>query len=60
MDMETSTLTAEINYKKVTKYTQHSKSSGDFRMGKSNPLPKKLKYKKIWLSLGPFPSVNIY
>lgn len=33
MDMETSSVTAEINSKKVTKYTQYAQSSGDFKGG---------------------------
>lgn len=48
--METSPSTAEIAYKEVTKYAQHSQSSGDFKVGKSSPVPKKkkkLKYENI-------------
>lgn len=40
VDMETATVAAEINSKKVTRHARHAKSSGDFKGGKSNSLPK--------------------
>lgn len=51
VDMEqTSTLSAEITYIKVTNCIQHAKGSGDFKAWKSNSLPKFFLNKEIWLS----------